>query len=258
MSATEFRDLSGMAEFRAAVALQVAVWGEGDTPDPAELMMVIQAEGGLAAGAFVGDRLIAYVFGSPSATPCVQHSHRLAVLSEARGRGLGVALKWYQRRWCLTRGIRHVRWTFDPMRTVNAALNIARLGGRSASYLVDYFGVMGGINEGLPSDRLLVDWFLDDPVVVAKSESRFVAEEAKDSLRIRLHDDVETLIRDDRKKALQARLALRDGLRDAFAGGYEISGYDRLERAYILTSKGANDEDRSHCRASETPADSKR
>ncbi|MER9032377.1 GNAT family N-acetyltransferase [Mesorhizobium sp. M0674] len=239
MSTTEFRDLAGMAEFRAAVALQVAVWGEGDTPDPAELMIDIQAEGGLAAGAFVGGRLIAFVFGSPSATPGVQHSHRLAVLSEARGRGLGVALKWYQRRWCLIRGIRHVRWTFDPMRTVNAALNIARLGGRSATYLVDYFGAMGGINEGLPSDRLLVDWFLDDSIVVAKSEGRFLAEEAKDSLRIRLPDDVEALMRYHREEAFEARLALRDSLRDAFAGGYVITGFDCVERSYILTKDGA-------------------
>ncbi|ESW78051.1 hypothetical protein X773_21955 [Mesorhizobium sp. LSJC285A00] len=228
-----------MTEFRAAVALQVAVWGEGDTPDPAELMIDIQAEGGLAAGAFVDGRLIAYVFGSPSATSGVQHSRRLAVLSEARGRGLGVALKLYQRRWCLTRGIRHVRWTFDPMRTVNAALNIARLGGRSATYLVDYFGAIGGINEGLPSDRLLVDWFLDDSVVVAKAEGRFLAEEAKDSLRIRLPGDVEALMRCHREEAFQARLALRDCLRDAFAGGYVITGFDCVERSYILTKDGA-------------------
>lgn len=239
MSATEFRDLAGIAEFRAAVALQVAVWGEGDTPDPAELMMDIQAEGGLAAGVFFGGRLIAYVFGSPSATPGVQHSHRLAVLSEMRGRGLGVALKWYQRRWCITRGIRHVRWTFDPMRTVNGALNIARLGGRSATYLVDYFGAMGGINEGLPSDRLLVDWFLDDSVVVARSEGRFVAEEPKGCLRIQLPHEVETLMHYDREKALEARFALRESLRDAFAGGYEITGFDCVERAYILTKDAA-------------------
>lgn len=41
MTEVTFRDLSGMAEFREAEALQRAVWGEGDLPDPADLMMVI-------------------------------------------------------------------------------------------------------------------------------------------------------------------------------------------------------------------------
>ena len=92
MTEVLFRDLSGMDEFRAAEGLQRAVWGEGDLPDPADLMMVIQAEGGLVGGAFVAGRLLGYVFGFPTRDPQVQHSHRLAVLPEARGLGLGAAL----------------------------------------------------------------------------------------------------------------------------------------------------------------------
>jgi predicted GNAT superfamily acetyltransferase len=70
-----------MAEFRLAEDLQRAVWGEGDLPDPADLMMVIQAEGGLVGGAFVDGRLLGYIFGFPTRDPQVQHSHRLAVLA---------------------------------------------------------------------------------------------------------------------------------------------------------------------------------
>ena len=169
MTQVQFRDLAGMTEFLEAEALQARVWGEGDTPDPADLMMVIQAEGGLVGGAFADGKLVGYVFGFPTATANIQHSHRLAVLHDMRGRGLGAKLKWYQRRWCLERGIRHVRWTFDPMRAVNANLNTSCLGARSSTYYQDYYGAMGGINEGLPSDRLLVDWFLDEPDVVEKS-----------------------------------------------------------------------------------------
>ncbi len=87
MSDIEFRDLRGMTEFRAAERLQTDVWGEGDMPDPADLMMVIQAEGGLVGGAFLAGALVGYVFGFPSATSGVQHSHRLAVLPQMRGRG---------------------------------------------------------------------------------------------------------------------------------------------------------------------------
>jgi len=157
------RDLSGMAEFKAAEDLQRAVWGEGDLPDPADLMMVIQAEGGLVGGAFLGDRLGAYIFGFPTREPGIQHSHRLAVHQDARGLGLGLRLKLYQRDWCLARGISQVRWTYDPLRALNATLNIHRLGASSNTYLPDYYGKMAGINSGLASDRLLVDWDLQSP-----------------------------------------------------------------------------------------------
>ena len=53
------RDLSGMEEFFKAEQLQREVWGADDTEDPADLMMVIQHEGGLVAGAFDGERLVA-------------------------------------------------------------------------------------------------------------------------------------------------------------------------------------------------------
>ncbi|MER9977183.1 GNAT family N-acetyltransferase [Mesorhizobium sp. M0085] len=231
MSTAELRDLFGMEEFRAAEALQRAVWGDESAPDPGTLMMVVQAEGGLAAGAFVGGRLVGYVFGFPSAKPGVLYCNGLAVLPEMRGRGLGAALKWYERRWCLTRGFRQVRWTFDPMQTVNAALYIDRLGARSTTYLVDYYGVIGGI-ERLPSDRLLVDWYLDDGIVDAKSELRFMGGDVEDCLRIQLPRDVET---PTPQQKTAATLAFRDNLRDAFSNGYGIAGFDCSERAYILT-----------------------
>ncbi|MER8652286.1 GNAT family N-acetyltransferase [Mesorhizobium sp. M1121] len=235
ISTAEFRDLCGMAEFRDAEALERAVWGNDSAPDPGSLMMVVQSEGGLAAGAFVDGRLVGYLFGFPSATPGVLYCHALGVLPEMRGRGLGVALKWYERRWCLTRGFRHVRWTFDPMQAANATLYINRLGARSTTYLVDYYGALVGMDEGLPSDRLLVDWYLDDRIVEAKSESRLMGNEIEDCLRIQLPRDVGALIPYDREKTLSATLALRDSLRGAFCKGYGISGFDRSECAYILT-----------------------
>ena len=78
-SQPEIRELSGMSEFRQAETLQNEVWGKDDTADPADLLMVIQAEGGLCAGAFLDGRLVGYVFGFPTKDSGVQHSHRLAV-----------------------------------------------------------------------------------------------------------------------------------------------------------------------------------
>lgn len=222
MTETFIRELSGIAEFRQAEGLQAQVWGDGDTPDPADLMMVIQAEGGLIAGAFHEGRLVGYVFGFPTRDPGIQHSHRLAVVPDMRGMGLGADLKWYQRSWCLARGIRHVRWTFDPLRMTNARLNLNRLGGRSSTYLVDYYGEMGGINTGLPSDRLLVDWRLDDPLVEQRFNGELpeaVAEEMLFVPTIRPQADRgHGGVSDELSELLRLRLHLQD----AFLRGYQL------------------------------------
>lgn len=236
MSDIILRDLSGMADFFKAEALQRAVWGQDDPADPADLMMVIQAEGGLCAGAFRGDDLLGYVFGFATRTPHIQHSHRLAVLEQARGLGLGLKLKWYQRDWCLARGITHVRWTYDPLRAVNAALNIHRLGAQATTYYPDYYGKMAGINAGAPSDRLLADWYLSDPHVAACAAGNptLPAEQSARALRIDIPADFGRLLETDPARANDHRLLLRAALQSAFAKGLTIRGYDPQSRSYLL------------------------
>ena len=225
------RDLSGMAEFRLAEALQYAVWGADDVADPADLMMVIQAEGGLAAGAFDGDTLIGYVFAFPTRTPHIQHSHRLAVLEQARGTGLGARLKWYQRDWCLARDITHVRWTFDPLRAANARLNIGVLGAQATTYYPDYYGAMEGINKGTPSDRLLADWHLNAAPVVARASGQRLAPVGQ---RIVIPQDFAGLMLTNPAQAAQERLRLRAALTEKLDLGFAIVGFDAEHCAYIL------------------------
>ncbi len=226
------RDLAGMAEFRQAEALQYAVWGADDVADPADLMMVIQAEGGLAAGAFDAETLIGYVFAFPTRTPHIQHSHRLAVLPRTQGRGLGAQLKWYQRDWCLARDITHVRWTYDPLRTANARLNIGVLGAQVSTYYPDYYGAMEGINKGVPSDRLLADWLLNSPTVTARAAGH---RDAGDGLQVAIPADFGALMATDMPAALSARLRLRAELSDHFSKGYAITGFDPVIGCYVLT-----------------------
>jgi predicted GNAT superfamily acetyltransferase len=235
------RDLQGMAEFHAAEDLQRDVWGPDDKIDPGDLMMVIQAEGGLAAGAFLDGRLVGYVFAFPTATPGVQHSHRLAVRAEARGLGLGLKLKLYQASWCLERGIHHVRWTYDPLRLPNAALNIGRLGATAATYHRDYYGVMGGINAGTASDRLLADWRLDgDRFARCRAGAPMLtAEEAAAARRIALPADFAGLLTADPAAAAAERLRLRQEIEAAFAAGLVIAGVDVRAPAYLLTPRSA-------------------
>jgi predicted GNAT superfamily acetyltransferase len=237
MTGIRIRDLAGMADFFLAEALQRAVWGEDDATDPADLMMVIQAEGGLAAGAFRGDDLLGYVFAFPTRTPHIQHSHRLAVRAAARGLSLGLALKQYQRDWCLSCGITHVRWTFDPLRAANAALNIHRLGAQATTYYPDYYGPMAGINKGAPSDRLLADWHLQDPHVAACALGRTdpPADLLATALRIEIPPDFGLMLERDPEAAVAARLHVRDLMQTAFSNHYTIRGFDIGQHAYLLT-----------------------
>ena len=234
MAQPEIRGLSGMAEFRQAETLQNAVWGKDDTADPADLMMVIQSEGGLCAGAFLEGRLIGYVFGFPTKDAGVQHSHRLAVHPDARGLHLGSRLKWYQRDWCLARGIDLVRWTFDPLRGLNASLNIGTLGAIVRTYCTDYYGDMQGINAGLPSDRLLADWHLKSAPVSARAAGLPAPTHGTVAQRLKLAEGSDAMIHSDPPRALAERMRLRAAITGAIAEGHAIIGFDRTAREYLI------------------------
>jgi chorismate synthase len=254
----EIRELQGIAELEAAEKLQEKVWGSDDIYESKSLLLAVQHEGGLVAGAFVpGSGMVGFVFGFPTRDPHVQHSHRLAVLEEIRGLGLGARLKWFQRAWCLERGIELVRWTFDPLRVVNADLNIRRLCATSATYYENYYGDMQGINAGTPSDRILVEWRLNDPRVIKASQRSPIDQGFPDAapansriegkpgvetldleepqLSVFLPDDFPGLLASNLSLALDWRLHQRRLLTHYFKRGYCITGFTRAGApAYIL------------------------
>lgn len=232
----ELRELNGVAELKHAEDFQRTVWGADDPADNSDLMLAIQHEGGLVAGAFVEGRMLGFLFGFPTKDPQVQHSHRLAVHPDSRGLGLGARLKWYQRDWCLARGITSVRWTFDPLRRINANLNIARLGATANTYLPDYYGKMEGINAGVASDRIVAEWSLEETRVkrLAK-EIGGENEDPTDSLHLKIPQNVDDLLLNDLDLAISERQRVRDEMTAAFKKGYLITGFNPTINAYILT-----------------------
>ncbi len=232
----EIRELCSPGELREAEALQITVWGKGDKPDNADIMLAIQHEGGLVAGAFVKGRMLGFLFAFPTRETGVQHSHRLAVHPDSRCMGLGGKLKWYQHEWCLKHGINLVRWTFDPLRRINANLNIARLGATAGIYYEDYYGEMGGINAGVPSDRLVAEWRINARNVQGeRSEPDMDQTECR---RVAIPLDFETLVRQSPDEALNERLRVRAILTLAFADGFRITGFDAGQSEYLLTRPG--------------------
>ena len=128
-----------------------------------------------------------------------------------------------------------MRWTFDPLRAVNASLNIHSLGAESDTYLPDYYGEMAGINAGLGSDRLLVDWDLASAKVAALTARKPPPEADGTPLPLSLPDDVEALARTDPARLEALRHDLRRRLQEAFAAGQRITGFDRETRRYLLS-----------------------
>ncbi len=148
--------------------LQRLVWRESETDIvPAHLMNSAVHNGGLLLGAFEEKELVGFVFGflgfysTPDGPRLKHYSSMLGVRSEWRDQGIGFALKRAQWQMVRHQGIDRITWTFDPLLSRNAWLNITRLGAVCSSYLHNFYGKMNDIlNKGLPSDRFDVDWWV--------------------------------------------------------------------------------------------------
>jgi predicted GNAT superfamily acetyltransferase len=169
--------LTTTAGLRACEDLQGLVWGfvEREIVPAVEMRSTLHA-GGLVAGALVAGELVGFVYGipafahEPGLAPRGMHSTMLAVAPKARGLGLGRRLKWFQRRWCLERGLPWMTWTFDPLQSGNARLNVEHLGAVAHEYQVDFYGILGDALSGdFPTDRFVALWRLDAPRVAGRA-----------------------------------------------------------------------------------------
>jgi predicted GNAT superfamily acetyltransferase len=162
------RILETPAEMTLVEDLQRDVWPGSETDIvPAHLLIANVHNGGVVIGAFVADELAGMVFGVPAfdETPDGprprHHSHMMGVREAYRSTGIGFALKRAQWQMVRHQGLDHITWTYDPLLSVNANLNIARLGAVCNTYFRAYYGEMrDGLNAGLPSDRFQVDWWI--------------------------------------------------------------------------------------------------
>jgi predicted GNAT superfamily acetyltransferase len=156
-------------EMRLVEELQRAVWPDSET-DVVPLHMLITAvhNGGLVLGAFIEERMVGFVFGFPGIEttpdgPRPKHcSHMLGIHPDHRDGGIGFALKRAQWQMVRHQGLDHITWTYDPLLSRNAYLNIAKLGAVCSIYRQSEYGDMrDSLNVGLPSDRFQLDWWIN-------------------------------------------------------------------------------------------------
>jgi predicted GNAT superfamily acetyltransferase len=165
------RKCNALREFQACVALQRDVWQEADSDvEPATVFVMASLTGGQVLGAFDGEQLVGYslAFVGVRHTRPYLHSHHTGVRKNCRNRGIGRMLKLSQREEALAQGIRLIEWTFDPMEPRNAHFNLNRLGAISRRYIPNLYGVTSSpLHRGFETDRLLAEWHLDSPRVIA-------------------------------------------------------------------------------------------
>jgi predicted GNAT superfamily acetyltransferase len=253
------------------------------------LTVAIARNGGIALGAFAGDEMIGFVFGilgtsrrfgpeAPATVKLKHHSHMLAVLPEWRSEGVGYALKVAQGEAARAQGLRLMTWTYDPLESHNALLNMSKLGAVCDTYYRDYYGQMRDVlNAGLPSDRFQVDWYIDSQRVATRLSgqrgrlerehftragtvllnpaqldaalprpSENVAELKGDLALVEIPSDFQSLKRADEALALAWRMQTREIFERAFGRGYLVTDFvfepTPGRGFYVLTHTGTGEE----------------
>jgi len=155
----EIRRLKSFYEYRECEDLQMEVWGGLGVGS--EVLLVTQKYGGLVLGAIAKGKLLGFIYAFLGRYHgrVVHWSHLMAVGKRHRDKSLGFKMKLAHRELALQEGIKSICWTYDPLQSRNATLNIARLGARVEEYIPDCYGRFPSVIEkGLASDRFVAKW----------------------------------------------------------------------------------------------------
>jgi predicted GNAT superfamily acetyltransferase len=251
------RPLATHAEREACVELQRATWGREFTElVPPSLLYAVQKIGGVVAGAFdARGGMLGFVFGFTGTENgrLVHWSDMVAVRADAQGRGIGPALKAWQRDAVRGLGVTVMYWTCDPLVSKNAHLNLNRYGVRIVEYVQDLYGseTRSPLHRGVGTDRFVVAWDLDrggpppkpkasllaapvvNPGTEAGEESgpgRF-ADSPPPALRIEIPADIARVQTASLDLAGRWRASTRRAFLWCLAHGYVVAGYARDEAA---------------------------
>jgi len=252
------RDLTTYDEYLQVRDVQQQIWGFAGGEGLYPPMLNTAAEnGGVVIGAFDGAKLIGFIFGfvgihwDRRLKLC---SQTMGVLPEYRNRRIATTLKWAQRQRVLENGIDLITWTYDPLEAPNARLNLHALGGVSHVYKRNLYGEnFGALGKGLPSDRFLIEWWLNSDDVQRRAQGLKPPPIGLDSpianacgghtidrrieaidleldapiIRIEIPNDLQAIRQADMALALDWRLKTRDLFEAYFARGYEAVDFVR-------------------------------
>jgi predicted GNAT superfamily acetyltransferase len=261
------RSLDSPEDYAACVELQRLTWGKNYVGVvPATLLKLSQMLGGVNAGAFTENGLLAgFVYGLTGLREgrLIHWSHMLAVHPDLRDYGLGLRLKEFQRQALRGTGIERIYWTFDPLVARNAHFNLNRLRVRVCEYVLDMYGNTGSDLHAFGTDRFIVSWPVvrrdegespdregiasaaSAPIVnvVAGSTDRGVEIVHHDAttVRVEIPSDIAAVAARSLADARSWRSVTRSAFELWMGRGLRVKGFyrdDTMRCFYVLTSEG--------------------
>ncbi len=265
------RELESTIELEKCVEIQSLVWGlpVGKTVS-VQILTTCLEHNSLLLGSFYGDLLTGFCFSIPSRWrgTSAHHSHMLAVLPGYQDQGTGFALKKAQFD-SLRDTVEWITWTFDPLESRNARLNL-KLGVSISTYVQDLYGDGGtcGLHQGLGTDRFVAEWSTGSRRPPGKKESNYLKSSGipvlvtewdkkgfyrplgidltrhEPSLLLEIPENIQKIKNSAPGYAREWRSATRKGLGYYFGKGYTIRKFltftdtrPRIRRSFYILSR---------------------
>jgi len=233
-SDVSLRECTSFEDFHACIELERAVWKDEDIDVmPLRLYMLSRTCGSPTIGAFdPSGRLVgfSYTMIALRGTRVAYHSHMLGVAEEWRDRNIGYRIKLAQRQRAMEAGIPLIFWTFDPLQSRNAHLNINKLGAIVRQYKENYYGEV--FESQVPSDRLIAEWWIYSDHVASAVAGR------PPSIRrelgtVEIPDDIDAIRRASVERHREWRLRAREEFQGALASGGIVRGFARRKEVGV-------------------------
>jgi len=152
-----------------------------------------------------------------------------------------------------------MHWTFDPLESKNAYLNLNKLGATSKEYVRDIYGQTDSpLHSGIGTDRLVTTWILDSPRTIERIQGEVHNSEAAQKVRhlsvfevekkhglirpmqpnlnlavpavsIPIPLSIQSLKKESLELAVEWRVAVRNALITYIKEGYEVTDLLRRE-----------------------------
>ena len=239
----EIREITTIEELHQLQQVERAVW---EMPSiPIHQTFTAMKNGGIILGAYSGEKMVGFLysfagFDSNSVYLC---SHMLGILPEYRKADLGVKMKLKQAQLAKDKGYDMITWTFDPLESKNAYLNLHKLGAIGAVYRTNHYGDLNDkLNQGLPTDRILIKWDLNKStkkrenhsldmgkvLLTADKFGKPIASDVTGTLSsdkwfVAIPRDIQTMKQTDFELAKEWRYQTRKIFKQLFAVGYQAT-----------------------------------
>jgi predicted GNAT superfamily acetyltransferase len=224
------RECTSLEDYKSCIELQRRIW-QYDNLDvtPLRSFVIVKRSGGFTLGAFEeSGRMVGFVHALAAFDENLKpyfYSNMLAVEPRSQNAGIGVRLKMAQREHAIKRGVTLMTWTFDPLQSRNAYLNIHKLGGVVRNYLVNYYGNQStsALHRGLDTDRLFVEWWVNSERVAGALTGRGCLEKPAAVVEVPRH--IEEVKKRDLEEARRWQLKIRSEFQNHLAEGLYCAGF---------------------------------